>query len=872
MPVFTNDMTNSKTIKLENTSGSRGIYLIWDDVNENLLSTIINNDVNYVPTPFPSESMFIYDALGSEKILDGEFPSTGIAYTGIKLIFDGMLGTNTTISSLNNSIGDPQISDNYIKFNYVYSGNSDTFDIVSFNKENTKSKVFQRTFDLKQILNTPVDWSGITPIQQKRDYIGLTVSFKRNVVGFTSVTSLNGVISNPVVFENKMKFDYRTPESANDTITFVGITDGIEPNNSGVNLSVSNLKVAPVIENFIVAPTARNHQYTGLQVKFSKNIQSCNITSDSGTITNSIVNNTDIITFDFLTPNTSQAIVSFNNIVATDGTIDIDLIESITVNLQSAPHSPSWFSNKPQVADQQYTNVQVQFSEGIQTPLPTVTTTDVGVIISNISIVDGRLQFNVLPSSNTAVYTFSNVKGINGGIASSLSLTLGPMLAYVYVNQNLRNLNEPDFKEYNPTDLSINVIKDAENIIRLSFTKLLQNTPIIPNFTNFTPTFAGIGALSKYYKYTPTTLGLTTFSTGELIGTDSSTSPSTDFKLNVISPQKIESVIASGQSSYITEMDVGTAYNLTISTSKDIDFSYHSNTKFESSDVSMIESASKQLTTTYTPTESDVGTKALNLTNTKAIDNFIYNLLTNQIIINPFVPLFGGIWNVSDSSSFVLSGDNVQSITASNTANKFLLYQNYFWNNSGFTSNTVKYIQSSPYNYLSFNHLLGGSNTSDNAGLYYKKDVTASYHQYTFTMVFTEPNSLTPTQTYADLPLLGQLTGVNGQYSIYHPPSGRLYSSGVTTNINELRVITVAVSSTVSSGHGNGSYYLKVDNNTALTGSDYLYDSSPIFIIGVNNEGMNSFRGKVFDIQIQNTMLSDAQITTLHNDLRMKYE
>ena len=241
------------------------------------------------------------------------------------------------------------------------------------------------------------------------------------------------------------------------------------------------------------------------------------------------------------------------------------------------------------------------------------------------------------------------------------------MLAFVYVNQNLRNLNEPDFKEYNPTDLSINVIKDTENIIRLSFSKLLQNTPIIPNFTNFTPTFGGIGALSKYYKYTPTTLGLANFSTGELIGSDSSTSPSTDFKLNVISPQKIESVIASGQSSYITQMDVGTPYNLILTTSKDIDFSYYTNTKFESSDVSMIESASKQLTTTYTPTESDVGTKSLNLTNTKAIDYFIYNLLTNQITITTPLPSFllnsisftiPQSWNESNTTSWGLEGKN----------------------------------------------------------------------------------------------------------------------------------------------------------------------------------------------------------------------
>ena len=101
-----------------------------------------------------------------------------------------------------------------------------------------------RTFDLNQILNFPVGWSGVTPIQQKRDYIGLTVSFKRNVVGFTSVSSLHGVISNPVVFENKMRFDYRTPELENDTITFLGISDGDKVNDSGVSFSVSNLKVS----------------------------------------------------------------------------------------------------------------------------------------------------------------------------------------------------------------------------------------------------------------------------------------------------------------------------------------------------------------------------------------------------------------------------------------------------------------------------------------------------------------------------------------------------------------------------------------------------------------------------------------------------
>ena len=241
------------------------------------------------------------------------------------------------------------------------------------------------------------------------------------------------------------------------------------------------------------------------------------------------------------------------------------------------------------------------------------------------------------------------------------------------------------------------------------------------------------------------------------------------------------------------------------------------------------------------------------------------------MVFNAVVALFGGIWNISNTSSFVLSGDNVQSITASNTSNKFLPYKNYYWNNTAFTPNNVKYVTSSPYNYLSFNHLSGGSDTTENAGLYYKKDVTTSYHQYTFTIVFQEPNSLTQIQTYAELPLVGTLIGNHAQYSIYHPPSGRQYLSGVTRTINQMRVITVAVSSTVTSSHGNGSYYMKVDNNTALTGSDYLFDTNTLYIIGSNSDGASSFRGKIFDVQIQNSMLTDAQITTLHTNLRTKY-
>jgi hypothetical protein len=86
-----------------------------------------------------------------------------------------------------------------------------------------------------------------------------------------------------------------------------------------------------------------------------------------------------------------------------------------------------------------------------------------------------------------------------------------------------------------------------------------------------------------------------------------------------------------------------------------------------------------------------------------------------------------------------------------------------------------------------------------------------------------------------------------------------------------MRVISVGISCSNSNGSGNGSYYIKVDNNTPFTGTDYLFANSSPVIIGMANDGSSSFRGKIFDIQIQNTLLSDSEIDTLHTNLRTKY-
>jgi len=279
MSISTNSLFNAKNIRIENQQGSNGIYLSWDDVNENLLTSVINYDESYVPVPQPTESMFNYDVV-SPAINNNEFPSTGFNYSNIKLMFDGILGTNTTISG--SGVGSYTITSNYIQFNYSYIGQSDTLTITSFNKLNTKSKPFTRTFNLKQILNLPLSWVN-PPNTQGYQYTNLVIAFARNVTAFTSVSSQYGNITNAVLYDtNKIKFDYLTPYQSTDIITFSGINDGSVINSSDVIFNVNNLLLGPVVSGFVSAPTSQSYPYTGLQVTFSKAIQSSNVSVSHG--------------------------------------------------------------------------------------------------------------------------------------------------------------------------------------------------------------------------------------------------------------------------------------------------------------------------------------------------------------------------------------------------------------------------------------------------------------------------------------------------------------------------------------------------------------------------------------------------------------
>ena len=47
MPVYSNDISLLKNIKIENNSSSKGVYLTYNETNENLLISHINTDSVY---------------------------------------------------------------------------------------------------------------------------------------------------------------------------------------------------------------------------------------------------------------------------------------------------------------------------------------------------------------------------------------------------------------------------------------------------------------------------------------------------------------------------------------------------------------------------------------------------------------------------------------------------------------------------------------------------------------------------------------------------------------------------------------------------------------------------------------------------------
>ena len=50
MSISTNSQFKSKTINIQNQEGTKGVFLYYDSVLENLITTNVNPDLSYIPT------------------------------------------------------------------------------------------------------------------------------------------------------------------------------------------------------------------------------------------------------------------------------------------------------------------------------------------------------------------------------------------------------------------------------------------------------------------------------------------------------------------------------------------------------------------------------------------------------------------------------------------------------------------------------------------------------------------------------------------------------------------------------------------------------------------------------------------------------
>ena len=87
MSISTNSQFKSKTINIQNQEGTKGVFLYYDSVLENLITTNVNPDPSYIPT----SQDFVFDYSNKTEFYAGE------SMTSIHIYFDGLIGSNTTV-------------------------------------------------------------------------------------------------------------------------------------------------------------------------------------------------------------------------------------------------------------------------------------------------------------------------------------------------------------------------------------------------------------------------------------------------------------------------------------------------------------------------------------------------------------------------------------------------------------------------------------------------------------------------------------------------------------------------------------------------------------------------------------------------------
>ena len=270
MPAYSNSLLKTHNIKLENPQQTKGIFMYWDDINDSLVTSVINRDAS-----------FVGDFSDPKNNKDEVLLET--TYNDLTLYFNFNPGSNTTVSSQNYGVLPFVIQNNSIILTYTGNSLSDVLTFVLKSNDNTTQKTLKYTLGLTTENALPSGFSGVSITTRNNNYGPVQFSFNKNIDdGFGTVSSLYGVVSDISVSSNKMHFNYTTPNRVDDVLTFTGIkVSGVE-NTSPVTYQVLGLLEETNFSSFAVAPTSQNYSYN-LQAEFSKPIATCSsITASSG--------------------------------------------------------------------------------------------------------------------------------------------------------------------------------------------------------------------------------------------------------------------------------------------------------------------------------------------------------------------------------------------------------------------------------------------------------------------------------------------------------------------------------------------------------------------------------------------------------------
>ena len=517
-------------------------------------------------------------------------------------------------------------------------------------------------------------------------FVGSTINTKNNNYGpvqfgfdkvvddnFGSVSSLYGSASVISITAGKMNLNYKTPNRADDVLTFAGIkVSGVE-NTTPVSYQVLGLLEETNFNSFLSPPTSQNYSYN-LQAEFSKPISTCSsITASSGTPTTIIPSVVDgKVRFSWSSLNTATIKFIFNGLTSTDGSIDANITgleETHIINLYSPPEISGWFSEQPLSPSTAY-NLSVQFNKALDNSMaPTITSSEAGVNPVFTSFDGNKVNFSLTTGSNpgSAIYTLSNVKSLEGGITSNTTISVGPYLTKT----------EVEIDEANTFTESEKLVKLRTQRVKLTLSKDIIGTLALQS--NINCAFSSITMINQrtaQFQITPVDNGVgqlfLTIQTSSLTAYDGSntTSISKTFDL-VYSQTLIKLFDSSNLNTEDTEFDVGTAVDLSLEVSKPIDADI-SNTTLVSSNGTH----NGNLTTStilgkyyynfnFSPTAAGTD-QWIKIQQAKDWDNFIYNLTKNGLTFKSDL-ISGGLFflDAEIDSHFTLSGSNVIPISSS---------------------------------------------------------------------------------------------------------------------------------------------------------------------------------------------------------------